>query len=301
MAVATPLKVVRTAGDTSGLSEFNPGDTISQSHLPAVEAMGGVLQPDFDDHVDDTDNPHQLDPSSIGAAAQADFLAHQGVNNPHSVTPAIIGAVPTSTKAVPNGVASLDAAGKIPALQIPAVALPQMHVVADTAARQGLTVQEGDEAKQIDDGSHWIYDGSVWHQYPRPIFGDGFSFVNEFAVTTNPTTIWEPKATLLFPMVAGHTVRWGWNYMWNYDSTTSDFRARIMVNGAEYLQHQQEPKDTGGGFGSTGTDQKQPAAGFDYFTATSTGQVTIQIQYRSSATNVEASMWECRLEQWRVA
>jgi len=301
MAVVAPLKVIRNAGDTTGMSEFNPGDTIPQDHLPTVEDMGGVLRPDFDAHVDDTDNPHQLTPTSIGAADQTDFSAHQGGSNPHSISPAIIGAIPTITRAAPNGVASLDAGGKIPAIQIPAVALPQMHVVADSAARQGLTVQEGDEAKQIIDGTHWIYDGSAWHQYPRPIFGDGFSFVNEYDVTTNNTLLWESKATLVFSMVAGHTVRWGWTYMWNYNTTTSDFHARILVNGSEYLYHQQEPKDSAGGFGATGTNQKTPASGFDYFTATSTGPATVEIQYRSTSSGVAASIWECRIEQWRVS
>lgn len=296
------LKAARDLDGTIGLAELGPEDTLLQANLPPVEDMGAVLQPDFDDHVDDTDNPHAVTPAIIGAAPQADFSTHKlATDNPHAVTPAIIGAISNNTKAAPNGVASLDAGGKIPALQIPAVALPQMHVVADLAARQGLTVQEGDEAKQLSDGTHWIYDGSGWHQYPRPIFGDGFSFVNEWEITTNNTTTWESKALLEFPMIAGHTVRWGWTYMWNYDATTRDFLAKILVNGVEYFLHQQEPKDTGGGFGSTGTDQKHPASGFDYFTATATGNTTIEIQYRSSLNGTRASIWECRLEQWRVS
>lgn len=300
MAVVTPLKVLRTAGDTSGLSEFNPGDTISQSHLPAVEAMGAALQTDFDAHLDDVDNPHEVTPDLIGAAEQVDFSAHQSAGNPHSVTPAMIGAVPTSTKAVPNGVASLDAGGKIPAIQIPAVALPQMHVVTNPTTRQSLTVQEGDEAKQLDDGTHWIYDGSVWHQYPRPIFGDGFSFVNEFGVSTRTSTAWGTKALLQFYVTIGHTIRWGWSYMWNYDRIASDFESRVLVNGVTQMTHRQEPKDNAGGFGTTGTNQKHPASGFDYYTATSTGLVTIQLQYRPTYWGVKASIWECRLEQWRV-
>jgi hypothetical protein len=297
-----PLKVVRTGQDTMGMAEFAPGEKLPLGNVPSVEDMGGVLQSDFDDHVDDTDNPHQITVNSIGASSQLDFSAHQSAsNNPHSVTTTHIGAIPVSTKAAPNGVASLDAGGKIPAIQIPAIALPQMHVVASSVARVALTVQEGDEAKQIDDGSHWIYDGSTWHKYPKPVFGDGFSSANEFNTTTNSTTSWQTKVTLQFPMIAGHTVRLGWGYMWNYNSTTSDFQGRIRVNGQEYLLHHQEPKDSAGNYGSTGSDQRQPACGFDYFTATSTGTVTLDVQYRASSNGVLASIWEARLEQWRVS
>lgn len=70
-------------------------------------------------------------------------------------------------KGVAGGLATLDAGGKVPVAQIPATALPQVYVVANTAARLALTVQEGDEAIQIDDGSHWIYDGSAWYSRPN--------------------------------------------------------------------------------------------------------------------------------------
>jgi hypothetical protein len=69
-------------------------------------------------------------------------------------------------KGLVGGYASLDALGKVPTAQIPASALPEVHVVADATARLALTVQEGDEAIQVDDGSHWIYDGSSWFQRP---------------------------------------------------------------------------------------------------------------------------------------
>lgn len=67
---------------------------------------------------------------------------------------------------VANGVAALDAGGKISVAQIPAIAVPSVSVVADAAARLALTVQEGDEAIQLDDGSNWIYDGTTWQLRP---------------------------------------------------------------------------------------------------------------------------------------
>lgn len=71
-----------------------------------------------------------------------------------------------SEKGNANGYAGLDGGGKVPVAQIPATALPEVHVVADETARLALTVQEGDEAIQTDDGSHWIYDGTTWFERP---------------------------------------------------------------------------------------------------------------------------------------
>jgi hypothetical protein len=87
--------------------------------------------------------------------------------------------VPLTQKGAASGVATLDSGGLIPVAQIPPRSLPDMTVVADAAARIALTVQEGDEAKQLDDGSHWIYDGTAWHQYPSA--GDPF-IVNNIQV-----------------------------------------------------------------------------------------------------------------------
>jgi hypothetical protein len=45
------------------------------------------------------------------------------------------------------------------------LAITDVHVVADQAARLALTAQEGDVAIQTDDSSSWIYDGTTWVQF----------------------------------------------------------------------------------------------------------------------------------------
>jgi len=124
-----------------------------------------VSQGTLDTHTGDTSNPHSVTAAQAGAPTTGDLTSHTGnTSNPHSVTAAQASAIPTSEKGAANGVCELDSGGKVPATKIPAVALPEVHVVADETARLALTVQEGDEAIQTDDGSHWIYDGSTWHQ-----------------------------------------------------------------------------------------------------------------------------------------
>jgi len=61
-----------------------------------------------------------------------------------------------------NGVAVLDAGGKIPAGRLPAIAISEIFVVNDNAERDALSVQEGDVAKVIADNLTYIFDGSSW-------------------------------------------------------------------------------------------------------------------------------------------
>lgn len=83
-----------------------------------------------------------------------------------------------SDKGAANGVASLDANAKIPSSQLPAIAITEVFVVADIAARDALTVgsgdgevQEGDVVRVTDasadpgitsGAASYIYDGSAY-------------------------------------------------------------------------------------------------------------------------------------------
>lgn len=74
--------------------------------------------------------------------------------------------VPLTQKGAANGVATLDATAKIPSAQLPSIAITDVYVVANIAARDALTVQTGDVAKVNDRGDGfpetYIYDGTSW-------------------------------------------------------------------------------------------------------------------------------------------
>ena len=74
--------------------------------------------------------------------------------------------VPLSQKGAADGIATLGPDSKIPSSQLPAIAITEVYVVADIAARDALTVDEGDVAKVIDAGAGlpktFIFDGSIW-------------------------------------------------------------------------------------------------------------------------------------------
>lgn len=93
-------------------------------------------------------------------------------------------ALQSSEKGAANGVATLNALGKLTASQVPALAITETFVVADIAARNALVigsgdgqVQEGDVAVVIDasadpavdsGGASYIYDGSAWQRLLSP-------------------------------------------------------------------------------------------------------------------------------------
>ena len=104
----------------------------------------------------------------------AEFIFGTGTGGPF---------IPVAEKGVANGVATLDATTKIPLAQIPKGALPEVYVVADAAARLALTVEEGDEAIQLDDGSQWIYDGAIWHIRVNPNYVVGPASATHQAIT----------------------------------------------------------------------------------------------------------------------
>jgi len=69
--------------------------------------------------------------------------------------------IPITEKGQPNGVATLDALGKIPAIQIPAMALTNTFVVPDEATMLSTTpVNEGDLFLVTDQNKMFIYNGN---------------------------------------------------------------------------------------------------------------------------------------------
>ncbi|MFA7482790.1 MAG: hypothetical protein WC314_19945 [Vulcanimicrobiota bacterium] len=127
-------------------------------------------------HIEDDDNPHEVTATQVGAyttgevdgllsakASTSALSSHTGnTDNPHEVTATQVGAIPSAQKAAANGVASLDANGKIPVSQLPAPATGERVPVADEAARFALTtndVQIGDIVVQTSPaGVYWVVD-----------------------------------------------------------------------------------------------------------------------------------------------
>jgi hypothetical protein len=121
-----------------------------------------ALQSDLTAHIDETEDAHNASAIStvpLGTLSADNVQdAVDELQNDIDVINGLVGQ--------PDGIATLDSDGKIPFAQVPAIALVEVYVVADIAARDALTVEEGDVAVVTDAGSGvkktYIYDGSSW-------------------------------------------------------------------------------------------------------------------------------------------
>ncbi len=126
------------------------------------------------------------------------------------------------------------------------------------------------------------------------VFGEGFSQVNHWSEAFTNSTTWQQKAELQFNVVANATYRLGWQWMWRYNNVGTDFQARVTLNGNTYILYRKEPKDAG-------SDQAYQFCGFDYYSQSTASTITLKIEYRSSNTAYTATIWEARIEQFRVS
>jgi len=90
------------------------------------------------------------------SAAQIKDLA-DGVDPQDAVTKAQLDLmVPLTQKGAASGVAELDAGGKVPSSQLPAIAITDTFVVADEAAMLALAAEVGDVAVRTDESKSYI-------------------------------------------------------------------------------------------------------------------------------------------------
>lgn len=103
-------------------------------------------------------------PENLGIPASNVSFAPAGGLSSTNVQAAIVELVEQKGEA--SGIATLDAQGKVPLAQIPAMAITNVFVVADLAERDELEVEEGDVAKVLDDGdgnvATFIYSSTGW-------------------------------------------------------------------------------------------------------------------------------------------
>ncbi len=288
MADKKPVKPVPDVGSMSGLKEFEPGDSIG-----VVDGGTGA-----------TTSPNAL--INLGAVSTITHDSHaDSTVNPHSVTATQTGAIPTTEKAVANGVATLDGNGILTAAQRPT--RPGVTVVADATARIAQTVLEGHETKQLSDNSWWIYDGSVWiltddgHTAGSgSVFGTEQYTLKDPTVATTTDTNYQLRATLNIPIVPAGNYRASWRYYYNHNKTNSDFLARVLLDGVVILHDiRVEPKDSSGSFGSTGSNQKILVCDFEPGLVLTNAAHTLELFYATSDDDDESSVWGVTLDIFR--
>jgi len=132
----------------------------------------------------------------------------------------------------------------------------------------------------------------------------GSNLVFEESLPPSTTTVantFVQKVRLTLTVTASNTgtYRLDWSYFWNLDSQANDYRGRVQENDTTTLMEQrQEPKDSAGGGGIGGTNQRFPAAGTVLRTLTP-GTYNYDLDYTTSSGD-EASIFEARLIMYRI-
>lgn len=122
----------------------------------------------------------KLDGIATGATAnqtdtyllsRANHTGSQAISTVTGLQAALDAKLDDSQLGAASGVASLGADGKVPQAQLPNITLTDVSVVASIAARDALTVQEGDVAIVTGTSQTFIYDGTAWQLIQSPVDG----------------------------------------------------------------------------------------------------------------------------------
>ena len=138
------------------------------------------------------------------------------------------------------------------------------------------------------------------------VYGTEFNLFQSTAVSTQNTTTFQNKINDTTTALPVGIYKIDISYNWNYDSATSGFLGRFLFDGVNLAaaynneMHRQEPKDTAGAFGGTGTDQKYGFSTTYYVNVTTPGTKTVQLQWAAAAGGINSSIWNANVEIIRV-
>lgn len=132
-------------------------------------------------------------------------------------------------------------------------------------------------------------------------FGQNYKYAENSSVSTTTSSNWQEKLRLNVNINEWGRYRIGYSYNWNGNSISRDFMSQVycIETGVEIGVHQQEPKDSAGTFGSTGSNQKHLTSGFRIIDL-NPGNYNFILNYTTSESKYHASIWNVRMEFWRV-
>lgn len=178
-----------SAADKAKLDDIDSGATanesdsylLDRSNHTGTQGMATIsgLQTALDDK-SDTGHGHAISDVS-GLQTELDGKSDTGHGHDISDTTGLQGALDdkqdTSEKGQANGYASLDGSSKIPANQIPSLAITETFVVESETEMLGLSAQMGDVAIRTDESKTYILEGSDpsvlgnWREILTPFTG----------------------------------------------------------------------------------------------------------------------------------
>lgn len=159
------------------------------------------------------------------------------------------------------------------------------------------------------------------------IFGSEYHDAESLTVSTTTGTTFIEKVRLTTASIPAGDYRITWSFQWNHNAQNSDFEGTVILDGGTpptYLAvYKVEPKDAGAAaefldpptnvipydgldgvgplenYSTTLTAQRYEYSGFAVKTLPS-GIHFVTINFRSDEFGDESSMWNARLDLWRV-
>jgi len=102
--------------------------------------------------------------------------------------------------------------------------------------------------------------------------------------------------------LSGGTYEIEWGHGWALDTTTSNFIARLFVNGAEITEpHVQEPKDSAGAPPPIGTDQRLSFDRGPFRVVLPAGATPVRVEWQAQNAGDEATIFESSVKIVKVA
>lgn len=151
-----------------------------------------------------------------------------------------------------------------------------------------------------------VYDGTttrvfVFEPLPAGDFGSEFEYFESLGISTSTLSTFIPKINVTTASKPIGIYKVNWSYGWNYNATNTNFIAEIQADATTVMEHVQEPSDSGGNWNATGTDQRFRAAGSFYLNVTAASTIDLLLQFRSENAGTNASMFDARIDIWKVA
>lgn len=140
----------------------------------------------------------------------------------------------------------------------------------------------------------------------RPVYGDNYRYAADNTLSITASDVFQTKIVLPVGVLISNAVyELDVSYKWNHSATNNDFEARILDinnNALAYLDgyHKQEPKDAGGNWEGTNSEQRHPThERYPIIGGGVAQQYTLQ--YRTDSVGISSSIWDVLLTFKRVA
>lgn len=132
------------------------------------------------------------------------------------------------------------------------------------------------------------------------LFGRFYHYAESLSVSTTTNESWQDKVSLILPDMPQGLYRICISYGWNMNTTQYNFQARLLLDGQQFGElHYQEPQDSSGSWGNTGSDQRHYVMRTYRYMFTP-GAHEFKLQYSTQDDEYQASIWDASLEVWRV-